>query len=66
MSKKKRNPEDLSIDELRQLLINKHRSQKSELLSYFRQTGRAIRLKNETQEDFSTKENDRFWARTGF
>ncbi len=66
MSKKKRNPEDLSIDELRQLLIKKHRSQKSERLSFYRQTGRAIRLKNETQEDFPTKENERFRARSGF
>jgi sortase A len=47
--KKKRNPEDLSIDELRQLIINKRRaerSERSERLAYFRQTGRTVALKN--------------------
>jgi len=50
-SKKKRNPEDLSIDELRQLIINKRREQRTARLAYFRQTGRAVTLKNGS--DFS-------------
>ena len=66
MSKKKRNPEDLSIDELRQLLIKKHRSANSERISFYRQTGRAIHLKDETHEDFTTKENDRIGQEQDF
>ena len=41
-AKKKRNPEDLSIDELRQLIINKRRSERSERLAYFRRNGRSM------------------------
>ncbi|MFH1186329.1 MAG: class D sortase [Chloroflexota bacterium] len=35
-------PEDLSIDELRRLLIDKRRGRRSERLDHFRQTGRVI------------------------
>jgi len=66
MSNKKRNPEDLTTDELRHLLIKKHRSANSERLSFYRKTGRAIRLKNETHEDFPTKENDRLGQEQDF
>jgi len=59
MSKKKRNPEDLSVDELRQLLINKHRAQKSERLSFYRQTGRVIRIKDETQDAYLDHDHER-------
>ncbi|PKN86763.1 MAG: hypothetical protein CVU46_06755 [Chloroflexi bacterium HGW-Chloroflexi-8] len=55
-SKKKRNPEDLSIDELRQLIINKRRAQRTERLMYFRQTGRALTLKNGS--DLSSRINE--------
>lgn len=60
MTKKKRNPEDLSIDELRQLIINKHKKQKSEKLDYFRKTGRVVRLKDGANDFYNTKENDDF------
>ena len=43
MSKNKR-PEDLSVDELRRLLLEKRRVARQERLERFRRTGRALRL----------------------
>lgn len=43
MSKTKR-PEDLSVDELRRLLVEKRRVARQERLERFRRTGRALRL----------------------
>jgi sortase A len=37
-----RNPQDLSVEELRQLLIEKRRSQRQNRLEHFRRTGRVI------------------------
>src|SRR5665648_1119323 len=37
--KKKRNPEDLSIEELRQLIINKRRDEHNKRLSRYRRSG---------------------------
>jgi sortase A len=37
-----RNPQDLSVDQLRQLLIEKRRSQRQSRLEYYRRTGRVI------------------------
>lgn len=39
---KKRNPEDLSVDELRWLLVEKRRSARQERLEHYRRTGRAV------------------------
>lgn len=41
---KNRKPEDYSIDELRQLIINKKRKERSERLSQYRKTGRSYQL----------------------
>jgi sortase A len=41
---KRKDPEDLSLDELRRLLIEKRRGTRKERLDYYRRTGRAIRL----------------------
>ncbi len=41
-AKKRKNPEDLSIDELRQLIINKRRAERSDRLAYYRRNGRSI------------------------
>jgi sortase A len=41
---KNRSPEDLSVDELRWLLMEKRRSARRERLEHYRQTGRAIRI----------------------
>ncbi|OJX38091.1 MAG: hypothetical protein BGO78_08655 [Chloroflexi bacterium 44-23] len=53
-AKKKRNPEDLSIDELRQLIINKRRSEKSERLAYFRRNGRSMPVETALQPGDAT------------
>jgi sortase A len=39
---KKRNPEDLSVDELRWLLVEKRRAVRQERLEHYRRTGRAV------------------------
>lgn len=40
--RKKVNPEDLSTEELRQLLVEKRRSSRQDRLDYFRRTGRVV------------------------
>jgi len=42
--KKTRKPEDYSIDELRQLIINKKRKERSDRLSQYRKSGRSYQL----------------------
>lgn len=47
--RKVKNPEDLSIDELRQLLVEKRRKVRMEHLERFRNTGRALTLASDLQ-----------------
>lgn len=42
MSKRKQSPEDLSVEELRRLLVEKRRAERESRLEYFRQTGRVV------------------------
>lgn len=42
MTRRKRSAEDLSVDELRQLLIEKRRSERHKRLDHYRRTGRVI------------------------
>ncbi|NOY97996.1 MAG: class D sortase [Chloroflexi bacterium] len=44
MRRKRKSPEDLSIAELRHLLMEKRRGARKERLEHFRRTGRALRL----------------------
>ncbi len=46
--RKSRRPEDLTIDELRHLLIEKRRSDRRARLEHFRKTGRVVHLRHET------------------
>ena len=41
---RKRNPEDLSVEELRRLLIEKRRSARKGRLDHYRETGRVVTL----------------------
>jgi sortase A len=41
---RRKNPEDLSVEELRRLLIEKRRGRRSERLAHFKQTGRVLDL----------------------
>ena len=41
---KQKTPEDLSLDELRRLLVDRRRSVRKERLEHYRRTGRAVRL----------------------
>jgi sortase A len=43
---RRRNPEDLTVDELRQLLIEKRRSEREKRLEQYRRTGRVILVEN--------------------
>ena len=43
---RRRSPEDLTVDELRQLLIEKRRSERQKRLDHYRRTGRVIRVEN--------------------
>lgn len=53
--KKKKKPEDLTIDELRQLIINKRRAEHSKRLSHYRRSGRAIDIESvPTEPSFSS------------
>ena len=47
---KKRDPRDLSINELRRLLIEKQRSGRNERIERYRETGRVIRLVTDDEE----------------
>jgi sortase A len=47
--RKVKTPEDLSIDELRQLLVEKRRKVRMEHLERFRNTGRALTLKSDLE-----------------
>ncbi len=44
MRRKRKSPEDLTIEELRRLLMEKRRNVRQERLDYYRQTGRVIQL----------------------
>jgi sortase A len=46
--RKKVNPEDLSTEELRQLLVEKRRSSRQDRLDYFRRTGRVVVISPDT------------------
>ena len=46
--RKKVNPEDLSSEELRQLLVEKRRSSRQDRLDYFRRTGRVVVVSPDT------------------
>jgi sortase A len=50
-----RNPQDLSVDELRQLLIEKRRSERQSRLDHYRRTGRVIMV--EPQPDLRPVDN---------
>jgi sortase A len=56
MSRKQKSPEDLSITELRRLLMEKRRSARQERLELFRRTGRVLRFAS----DSPPEENDDF------
>jgi sortase A len=47
--RKKVSPEDLSVEELRRLLVEKRRSARKERIARFRQTGRVITLISDTE-----------------
>ncbi len=47
---KKKDPRDLSINELRRLLIEKQRSGRSERIERYRETGRVVRLVSDEEE----------------
>lgn len=47
---KKRDPRDLSINELRRLLIEKQRSGRNERIERYRETGRVVRLVTDDEE----------------
>jgi len=47
---RKRNPRDLSINELRRLLIEKQRAGRQERINRFRETGRVVRLVSDQEE----------------
>lgn len=49
MSRKKKDPEELSVDELRRLLLEKRRLARKERLAHFRRTGRAVLLDPDIQ-----------------
>jgi sortase A len=51
---KKRNPEDLSIEELRWLLINKRRQARQERLEHYRRTGRALVIAPDMETSLDT------------
>ncbi|MCI0520934.1 MAG: class D sortase [Chloroflexi bacterium] len=51
---KKRNPEDLSVEELRWLLINKRRMARQERLEHYRRTGRALVLAPDLENTLDT------------
>src|SRR5574340_695618 len=44
-------PEDLSVEELRRLLVEKRRGARKERLEHFRQTGRVVDLAPETPQE---------------
>src|ERR1700690_59885 len=46
-------PEDLSVEELRRLLIEKRRGVRGERLEHFRRTGRVVDLPPELREDLT-------------
>ncbi len=48
MARRKRSVEDLTVDELRQLLIEKRRSQRRKRLDHYRRTGRVILVESVT------------------
>ncbi len=48
MNRRKRSVEDLSVDELRQLLIEKRRSERYKRLDHYRRTGRVIQVESAT------------------
>lgn len=48
---RKRSPEDLSVEELRRLLIEKRRAGRRERLDRFRRTGRVVTLAGELESD---------------
>ena len=43
---RRRSPEDLTVDELRQLLMEKRRSERQKRLDYYRRTGRVIQVES--------------------
>jgi sortase A len=43
---RRRSPEDLTVDELRQLLMEKRRSERQKRLDYYRRTGRVIHVES--------------------
>ncbi len=47
-------PEDLSVEELRRLLIQKRRGARVERLEHFRRTGRVVGMPSEQREDMSS------------
>lgn len=49
-AKKRKSPEDLSIDELRQLMINKRRTERAERLDYYRRNGRSLPVTQQNTE----------------
>jgi sortase A len=51
LSRKKKKPEDLSVEELRQLLIDKRRSSRQGRLEKYRRTGRVVTLASDLDED---------------
>lgn len=46
MSRRKRAAEDLSVDELRQILMEKRRSERNKRLDHYRRTGRVIQIES--------------------
>lgn len=58
-------PEDLSVEELRRLLIDKRRGRRSERLDHFRRTGRVVNVEppREPEPEFSTSRADTEAAR---
>ena len=46
----KKDPRDLSINELRRLLIEKQRSGRNERIERYRETGRVVRLVSDEEE----------------
>lgn len=55
---KKKSPQDLSVTELRRLLVDRRRSERSERLNRFRETGRVVTLVSDetsTWEDMRTE-----------
>jgi sortase A len=48
---RRKSPEDLTVEELRQLLIEKRRSERQKRLDYYRRTGRVIQVESAPAPD---------------